>query len=152
MCSVSFACTLGYWLLLRNCNWLAICSFLLFDGNILVFVPIYNHALAVPKSLRKLEFDPLCFFLHDFGSLFHQENARPRFLYKMWSNMLTWIVWVLGQFFHPLICDDNSLFFRVVISHLKSLFLCFSDDIEHILIFQSTHDTEEKRAFWQLPR
>ena len=91
---------------------------------------------------------PLC--LVQLGMLLHQEDASPRFLYKVNIMLLTRVVGMLIELLQPSVGDGDALTFGVIFTHLKAFAGSIMDDVCHVLLSQSTQYTEEELALWQL--
>ena len=62
---------------------------------------------------------PQCLLL--LGALLHEEDAFPRFLYKVNNMLLTRVVGMIIELFEPAVCDGDSLTLGVVFTNLKAL-------------------------------
>jgi len=93
---------------------------------------------------------PLC--LVQLGVLLHQEDARPRFLYKVNNLLLTRVVGMLVEQLKPAVGDGDALFLRVVLTHLEALARSRVDDVLHVLLPQRTQDAKEELALRKLVR
>ena len=91
---------------------------------------------------------PLC--LVQLGVLLHQEDACPRFLYKVNNMPLTRVVGMLVEQLEPAVGDGDALLLRVVFTHLEALAGGRVDDVLHVLLSQCAQDTEEELALRQL--
>ena len=91
---------------------------------------------------------PLC--LVQLGVLLHQEDARPRFLYKVNNMPLTRVVGVLVEQLEPAVGDGDALLLGVVLAHLEALAGGRVDDVLHVLLAQRAQDAEEELALRQL--
>lgn len=62
------------------------------------------------------------------------------------------MVRMLLELGHPCIRYDDTLLLWIVIGNTEPCFVRICDDILHVLIFQSTHDAEEKFSLRKLAR
>ena len=62
---------------------------------------------------------PLC--LVQLGVLLYEEDACPRFFYKVNNMLLTRVVGMLRELFKPSIGDGDALTLGVVVTSLKAL-------------------------------
>jgi hypothetical protein len=91
---------------------------------------------------------PLC--LIQLGVLLHQEDARPRFLYKVNNMPLTRVVGMFVEQLEPAVSDGDTLLLRVVLAHLEALVGGRVDDVLHVLLPQRAQYAEEELALRQL--
>ena len=91
---------------------------------------------------------PLC--LVQLCVLLHQEDACPRFLYKVNNMLLTRVVGMLVEQLEPTVGDGDTLLLRVVFAHLEALAGGRVDDVLHVLLSQRAQDAEEELALRQL--
>ena len=87
---------------------------------------------------------PLC--LVQLGVLFHQEDTRARFLYKVNNMLLTRVVGMLVKQLKPAIGDGNALLLGIVLAHFETLAGSCVDDVLHVLLPQRAQDAEEELA------
>jgi hypothetical protein len=91
---------------------------------------------------------PLC--LVQLGVLLHQEDACPRFLYKVNNMLLTRVVGMLVEQLEPAVGDGDTLLLRVVFAHLEALAGGRVDDVLHVLLSQGAQDAKEELALRKL--
>ena len=77
---------------------------------------------------------PLC--LVQLRVLLHQEDACPRFLYKVNNMLLTRVVGMLVKQLEQAVGDSDTLLLRVVFAHLEALAGGRVDDVLHVLLSQ----------------
>ena len=91
---------------------------------------------------------PLC--LVQLRMLLHQEDASPRFLYKVNIMLLTRVVGMFIKLLEPAVGDGYALTFGVILTHLEAFAGSIMDDVRHVLLPQRTQYAEEELALWQL--
>ena len=62
------------------------------------------------------------------------------------------MIWVFLQLRHPCLRDVDRLLLRIIFCDSVSCLVSTSDDVLHVLISESTHQTEEEISFRQSPR
>ena len=82
------------------------------------------------------------------GVLLHQEDARARFPYKDNTIRLIRVVGMLVELLEPSFGHGDALTLGVVVADLEALAGGIFDDDRHVLLPQSTENTEEKLTLW----
>ena len=73
-------------------------------------------------------------------------------LYKYEHQPLTRVIWVLLQLHNPCLREFYRLLLSIIVLCSVSCLVSTSNDVLHVLISQSAHQTEEEISFRQSPR
>ena len=90
------------------------CAFHFFHEFIVLF-------FLMLKPLRQGVHRALPLYLVQLGVLLHQEDARPRFLYKVNNMLLTRLIGMLVEQLEPAVGDGDALLLWVVIANFEAL-------------------------------